>query len=60
MDPRGVLARLAGSNLIHTEENDVNYYRGLIEWSKKRRVDLIHVNGLEANGFDDGRYARAT
>ncbi|PBK90859.1 hypothetical protein ARMGADRAFT_1032361 [Armillaria gallica] len=59
VDPRGVLVRLAGSNLIHTEENDVNYYRGLIEGSKKRQVDLIHVNRLEANSFDDGRYARA-
>ncbi|KAK0218415.1 hypothetical protein EDD85DRAFT_961684 [Armillaria nabsnona] len=38
VDPRGVLARLAGSNLIHMEENGVNYYRRLIEGSKKRYV----------------------
>ncbi|PBK91035.1 hypothetical protein ARMGADRAFT_1082268 [Armillaria gallica] len=58
MDPRGVLAQLAGSNLIHMEENNVNYYRGLIEGSKKRQVGSIHINGLEANSLDDARYVR--
>lgn len=27
VDPKGVLARLAGGNLIHMEENEVKYYR---------------------------------
>ncbi|PBK92578.1 hypothetical protein ARMGADRAFT_930179 [Armillaria gallica] len=58
VDPRGVLAWLAGSNLIHMEENDVNYYRRLIKGLKKRQVDSIHINRLETNGLDDARYVR--
>ncbi|PBK63708.1 hypothetical protein ARMSODRAFT_1023898 [Armillaria solidipes] len=49
VDPRGVLARLESSNMIYTEENDVKYYRGLIEGSKKRQVNLNHAKAMEAN-----------
>ncbi|KAK0438271.1 hypothetical protein EV421DRAFT_1906806 [Armillaria borealis] len=38
IDPNGVLARLAGVNLIHTEDNVVKYFRGMLDGKKKRYI----------------------
>ncbi|PBK69293.1 hypothetical protein ARMSODRAFT_843333, partial [Armillaria solidipes] len=38
IDPNGVLARLAGTNLIHTEDNVVKYFRGMLDGKKKRYI----------------------
>ncbi len=36
MDPKGILRRVAGDNMVHTEDNEVSYFRGIIENRKKR------------------------
>ncbi|PBK80325.1 hypothetical protein ARMGADRAFT_949743, partial [Armillaria gallica] len=36
VDPKGILARLAGNTMVHTKENVVRYYRGIINGGKKR------------------------
>ncbi|KAK0439289.1 uncharacterized protein EV420DRAFT_1486386 [Desarmillaria tabescens] len=39
VDPDGILERLAGNNfLVHTEDNEVSYFRGVIEGGKKKYV----------------------
>lgn len=36
IDPNRVLARLAGANMIHTEDSIVKYYWGMLDSRKKR------------------------
>ncbi len=36
IDPNGVLRRVAGDNMVHTEDNVVKYYRGYMDGHKKR------------------------
>ncbi len=36
VDPKGILRRNAGSHLIHTEDNKVLYFRGIMEKGKKK------------------------
>ncbi|PBK63511.1 hypothetical protein ARMSODRAFT_1057936 [Armillaria solidipes] len=38
VDPNGILKRVAGDNMVHTEDNEVSYFRGMIENGKKRYV----------------------
>ncbi|SJL13219.1 uncharacterized protein ARMOST_16658 [Armillaria ostoyae] len=38
VDPNGILRRVAGDNMVHTEDNEVSYFRGMIENRKKRYV----------------------
>ncbi|SJL16900.1 uncharacterized protein ARMOST_20430 [Armillaria ostoyae] len=38
VDPNGILRRVAGDNMVHTEDNEVSYFRGMIENGKKRYV----------------------
>ncbi|KAK0477528.1 hypothetical protein IW261DRAFT_1565805 [Armillaria novae-zelandiae] len=38
VDPNGVLQRLAGMQWIHAEDNEVRYYRGVMNGGKKRYI----------------------
>ncbi|SJL05828.1 uncharacterized protein ARMOST_09164 [Armillaria ostoyae] len=38
VDPKGILKRNAGSHLIHTKDNEVLYFRGIIEKGKKKYI----------------------
>ncbi|KAK0433368.1 hypothetical protein EV421DRAFT_1741671 [Armillaria borealis] len=40
VDPNGILRRVAGDNMVHTEDNEVSYFRGMIENGKKRYVKV--------------------
>ncbi|KAK0491719.1 hypothetical protein EDD18DRAFT_1358492 [Armillaria luteobubalina] len=39
VDPNGILRKLAGDKLEHTEDNEVKYYQGVAEGEKKRYVE---------------------
>ncbi|KAK0451983.1 uncharacterized protein EV420DRAFT_1645918 [Desarmillaria tabescens] len=45
IDPNGVLAHLAGINMIHMEDNMVKYFRGVIDGKKKwfRISDIVEA-----------------
>ncbi|PBK59379.1 hypothetical protein ARMSODRAFT_899314, partial [Armillaria solidipes] len=38
VDPKGILRHVAGDNMVHTEDNEVSYFRGIIDNGKKRYV----------------------
>ncbi|KAK0480580.1 hypothetical protein IW261DRAFT_1592981 [Armillaria novae-zelandiae] len=39
VDPNGILCKLAGDKLEHTEDNEVKYYQGVAEGEKKRYIE---------------------
>ncbi|KAK0465733.1 hypothetical protein IW261DRAFT_1598537 [Armillaria novae-zelandiae] len=50
VDPNGILCKLAGDKLEHTEDNKVKYYQGVAEGEKKRYIEtkpqVFHVGNI--------------
>ncbi len=42
VDPVGILQRLAKNDLVHTEENEVQYFKSSVDEEGKRRYERAH------------------
>ncbi|KAK0434677.1 uncharacterized protein EV420DRAFT_1282447, partial [Desarmillaria tabescens] len=41
VDPMGILAKIAQQKWVHTEDNEVGYFRGLIDEAGKKRYVMV-------------------